>query len=404
MFPGQGQGQGQAKAQGHRPAPGRRLGPRPLAMHLALARMRRGASKSGSAAWNDAWTSWLQNPAGVAAASCLHDELAADRALIAGIAAYRRHPATRDVIDPLALWTDGSSMLRDYGGAGRVLMLVPSLVNRGTILDLTANHSMARFLAAQGFRVLLLDWGWPGPEERLMGMEALIVRRLLPAVAAARSCSAGPVVLAGYCMGGLFALAAALACPADLAGLALLATPWDFHAEAAELGRIADQLLQALEPLMALTGTVPVDALQCLFSVADPHGVGDKYRQFAALDQDSERARRFVLLEDWLADGVPLAAPVARECLGGWYGANAPARLAWRIAGQVVDPASLAVPCFVAVPGRDRIVPPESALALARSLPEPMILRPRAGHVGMVAGAGAEAALWRPLADWATRL
>jgi poly(3-hydroxyalkanoate) synthetase len=70
----------------------------------------------------------------------------------------------------------------------------------------------------------------------------------------------------------------------------------------------------------------------------------------------------------------------------------------------VVDPASLAVPCFVAVPGRDRIVPPESALALARSLPEPMILRPRAGHVGMVAGAGAEAALWRPLADWATRL
>ena len=43
-------------------------------------------------------------------------------------------------------------------------------------------------------------------------------------------------------------------------------------------------------------------------------------------------ARRFVVLEDWLNDGVPLAAPVAREVLSGWYGANTPAAGAWRLA------------------------------------------------------------------------
>ena len=48
-------------------------------------------------------------------------------------------------------------------------------------------------------------------------------------------------------------------------------------------------------------------------------------------------AERLQIEEDWLNDGVPLAAPVARECIGGWYGANAPARGAWRVAGLPVD-------------------------------------------------------------------
>ena len=62
----------------------------------------------------------------------------------------------------------------------------------------------------------------------------------------------------------------------------------------------------------------------------DPFGVAAKYRAFARLRQDSERARLFVALEDWLNDGIPLAAPVARECMAGWYGGNTPARGAWR--------------------------------------------------------------------------
>ena len=42
--------------------------------------------------------------------------------------------------------------------------------------------------------------------------------------------------------------------------------------------------------------------------------------------QEQAEARDFVALEDWLNDGVPLALPVARECLGGWYGDNVPGR------------------------------------------------------------------------------
>ena len=90
---------------------------------------------------------------------------------------------------------------------------------------------------------------------------------------------------------------------------------------------------------MRFSGTLPIDALNALFTLVDPHGVGDKYRDFAGQVKNSARARRFVAMEDWLADGVPLAAPVAREALGGWYGGNTTAQGRWRVAGLAVDPA-----------------------------------------------------------------
>jgi poly(3-hydroxyalkanoate) synthetase len=187
-----------------------------------------------------------------------------------------------------------------------------------------------------------------------------------------------------------------------VAALALLATPWDFWAESPARAQTLAGLLPALEPLMAATGTLPVDALQLLFAVLDPFAVAERFRAFGRQDPTDARAIRLVALEDWLNDGVPLAAPVARECLAGWYGRNTPATGAWRIAGEAVDPARLACPAFLAVPARDRIVPPPAALALHRRLPPgaARLHQAEAGHVGMAAGRRAEATLWRPLRDW----
>jgi len=132
----------------------------------------------------------------------------------------------------------------------------------------------------------------------------------------------------------------------------------------------------------------------------DPFSVGEKYRNFASQDKSLPRAKRFVAMEDWLADGVPLAAPVAREALGGWYGSNDAARGAWRVAGLPVVPEELAMPSFAAIPGRDRLVPAVSALPLARRLKNVKIIEPAAGHIGMIAGTNARRALWEPFIQW----
>jgi polyhydroxyalkanoate synthase len=112
------------------------------------------------------------------------------------------------------------------------------------------------------------------------------------------------------------------------------------------------------------------------------------------------RIEEFVALEDWLNDGVPLVAGVARECLGSWYGANDPALGRWRIGGKTIVPANVRCPALTVIPGQDRIVPPESAEPLAAGLPQGETMTPHLGHIGMVVGSRAEALLWCPLVDW----
>lgn len=407
--------------------PLRRRGPRPLPLHLGLAGMRAMAATTSLPAmpWPNAWPSssagWPISKAGRAERDRILTALAAsghraedfsaavlmrlaraDRAMIAGLAAYRRHSFTRDMADPPAIWSEGGSRLLDFGGEGAAVLFVPSLVNRAYVLDLAPGRSLMRWLPGQGFRTLLLDWGWPGEAERHFTLTDYVAGRLERALMAAP----GPVVLAGYCMGGLLALAAALRRPDRVRALALLATPWDFHAgpDGPRRARTAAALVPGLDALMEPTGALPVDAIQSLFAMLDPFGIAQKFRAFARLKPDSERAALFVALEDWLNDGIPLPAPVARQCLAGWYGRNEPGRLAWRIAGQVIDPAAWDGPAFAGIPERDRIVPPASAAAAAARLRQGSTHIAAGGHIGMVAGAGAEAALWQPLAAWLRRL
>ncbi|WP_084602758.1 alpha/beta fold hydrolase [Rubritepida flocculans] len=403
-------------------SPPPRRGPRPLPLHLMLGGMRGllaltmpPPSAPGLPSWS---AGWPRSKAGQAEAARIAARLAElqaagqsrapelfraavlrrlwrqDAALLRGIAAYRRHPHRRALEDPPVLWREGAARLLDYGGRGRPVLFVPSLVNRAHVLDLDEGASLLRFLRANGVRPLLLDWGWPGEAERRFTLTDHIAGRLERAIQAAPR----NLVLAGYCMGGLLALAAALRQPGRVRALALLATPWDFHADSQAAGLA--RLLPGLEPLMEPAGALPVDALQWLFALLDPYGVGEKFRAFGRLDPASARARRFVAIEDWLNDGVPLAAPVAREAIRDWYGRNAPMRGEWAVAGLPVTPAAWRGPAFLAIPARDRIVPPASARPLAAALPAAALHVAEAGHVGMVAGMGAEAALWRPLLGW----
>lgn len=328
--------------------------------------------------------------------------------LEAGVRAYQEHPYTRDVAEVPVVWQDGAVRLLDYGAAGDdgpVVLVVPSLINRAYILDLSARRSLLRWLADQGVRPLLLDWGAPGPAERGLDLSGYITQRVLPALAWAATAARGQVTVLGYCMGGLLALAAAARVPEAVSRMVLMATPWDFHGDAAAQAQGAQ--LQAVMapwwPLSEALGEVLVDVIQALFSVGDPMQVPQKFLRFAEMDQGSPEAADFVALEDWLNDGVPLAVSVARDCLAGWYGENQTGRGVWHVDGVPVVPGEVKLPALVLVPRRDRIVPPASANALGAALPEAEVMSVPLGHIGMVVGGRAKVAVWQPLLDWLKR-
>jgi polyhydroxyalkanoate synthase len=281
------------------------------------------------------------------------------------------------------------------------VLVVPSLINRWEVLDLTAEKSLMRAMAASGLRPYLVDWGTPNAEERRFDSTSYVARLERALAFLTKRARRAPAVM-GYCMGGTLAVALAARQPRRVAGLALLAAPWDFHAD-----RTGHGFLLSAGPLLAeladKVGELPVDVLQTLFWSLDPWLAVKKFGRFLGMDQAGSSARDFVLLEDWLNDGAPLAGPTARDCLIGWYGDNLPGTNKWVVGGRRIVPSKMKVPALVMIPSGDRIVPPLSAAALAepgRGLKNVTRLDLPLGHIGMVVSGRARDLCWTPLIEW----
>jgi polyhydroxyalkanoate synthase len=330
-----------------------------------------------------------------------------------GVLAYQRHDIHRTLVDPPAVWREGNTRLLDYGATNRgsrkrgarAVLVVPSLINRWEVLDLTEEKSLLRAMAAAGLRPYLVDWGTPGDEERGFDTTAYVARLERAVGFVAKRARRAPAVL-GYCMGGTLTVALAARKPRRVAGLALLAAPWDFHAD-----RTGHAFLLSTGPLLAQladrVGELPVDILQTLFWSLDPWLAVKKFGRFLGMDQQGEHAKEFVLLEDWLNGGAPLAGPTARECLVDWYGDNTPGSNKWVVGGRRIVPAKIKVPSLVMIPSGDRIVPPLSAAALAdpkKGLKKARRIDVPLGHIGMVVSGRAPELCWRPLIEWISAL
>jgi len=412
-----------------RPLPPR-LGPRPLPLHLGTALMTWASSESAWKLWKPGLPSSNRSfapPDSIAALlpeiaslearagagqfeAALHREIARRlHRLVDGVLAYRNNPIHRTLDTPPAAWSEGNTRLLDYGAThraarargARAVLVVPSLINRWEVLDLTAEKSLLRAMAARGLRPYLVDWGTPDAEERRFDTSAYVARLERAVAFLTKRARRAPAVM-GYCMGGTLAVALAARQPRRVAGLALLAAPWDFHADTS-----GHAFLLSAGPLLAgmadRVGELPVDILQTLFWSLDPWLALKKFGRFLGMDPNGEHAREFVLLEDWLNSGAPLAGPTARECLVGWYGENQTGTNNWMVGGRRIVPSRIKVPALVMIPSGDRIVPPLSAAALAepgRGLANATRLDLPLGHIGMVVSGRARDLCWTPLMDW----
>lgn len=411
-----------------------RLGPRPLPLHLGTALMTWASSES---AWKllkpgSQNSSPAREPPETLAAllpeigaleersgagqfeQALQREIRRRMARLAdGVLAYQRHDVHRTLADPPAVWREGNTRLLDYGATNRgarkrgtrAVLVVPSLINRWEVLDLTEEKSLLRAMAAQGLRPYLVDWGTPDDEERRFDTTAYVARLERALGFVAKRARRAPAVL-GYCMGGTLTVALAARKPRRVAGLALMAAPWDFHAD-----RTGHAFLLSTGPLLAQladrVGELPVDILQTLFWSLDPWLSVKKFGRFLGMDQQGEHAKEFVLLEDWLNGGAPLAGPTARECLVDWYGDNTPGRNKWVVGGRRIVPSKIKVPSLVMIPSGDRIVPPLSAAALAdpkKGLKKARRIDVPLGHIGMVVSGRARELCWTPLIEWISAL
>jgi polyhydroxyalkanoate synthase len=293
------------------------------------------------------------------------------RRALAGLEAYENAPRPPGRSEIPAVARVGGASLRDHGGDGAPIVLIPSLINPPHVLDLDEQVSLAGALAAGGRQVLLVDWG-TAVERSALDISGHIESLLLPLLDAIGE----PAAIVGYCLGGTMAIAAAQLAP--VRRVATLAAPWHFARYPDDSRAALGQLWERSEAASTGLGALPMEVLQAGFWSLDPERTVRKFAEFAALDPESSQARRFITLEDWANEGEPLPLPAARELFESLYRDDSPGSGQWRVAGTPIGERP-AVPTLHLVAGDDRIVPPATAPA-----GEQLVIA--CGHVGMIVG------------------
>lgn len=319
----------------------------------------------------------------------LRRETAANPDLLAGalkgLRAYQEAPRPTWSEPRPAIAEAFGATIRDYGGEGAPVLFVPSLINPPSVLDLTPERSLLRWLAGKGHRVLLLDWGTDIEARKDLSITGHVEQILLPFIRGLGE----PVSLAGYCLGGTMAIAAASATP--VRRLALIAAPWHFSAYPDESRARLKQLASDAEPLMQALGLLPMEVLQAGFWSLDPARAVTKFQHFGRLDPSSPEAANFVALEDWANDGPPLPSAAARELFNAFFAKDLPGNRRWEVEGKAVDPSNLYLPILNIISDTDNIVPRNTNLTAGNRICL------QQGHVGMVVSRHSEIILWNQL-------
>jgi polyhydroxyalkanoate synthase len=293
------------------------------------------------------------------------------RAALEGLAKYER--ARRDgkrQPKPVAARV-GPAVLRDHGGSGPPVVLVPSLINPPDVLDLDEGVSLAAAVAGMGRRSLLLDWG-AARDRAELDIGGHVEKLLVPLLTHLDE----PPALVGYCLGGTMTIAAANLTRVDR--VATIAAPWRFSNYPEGSRKSLLDLWGHARQSAASLKVLPMEVLQAAFWSLDPSRTVSKFAGFSRLDEEGAEARRFVVLEDWANEGEALPLPAARELIEDFFGADLPGRGEWRIGERLMTDA-ISVPLLNCTASKDLITPAVSAPSGRRE-------DIAAGHVGMVVG------------------
>lgn len=316
------------------------------------------------------------------------------RAVLKGLRRYQEAPFPPPMPEAPITARRGTVSLRYIGGPADAppVVVVPSLINAAIILDLGPGRSLVRYLADQGHRVYMVDWGPLGQGERRLGFAGQVRMRLLPLI---RNLGE-PVHLVGYCLGGTLAVGAARHLGDRARSLALIASPWHFDGFHHSARTHALGIWGLARPIADKLGALPVSFLNPLFWSLGEDDVINKFERLAAREADDPAISWFAAVEDWTNSGPPLSIPFARDLFLRGFGADIFGTGRWKVAGVPIRPQDIPCPVFDVVAMRDRIVPPDARI---RGLAADR-LEVQSGHVGMIVGGAAPKTLWEPLSNW----
>lgn len=246
------------------------------------------------------------------------------------------------------------------------LLICYALVNRPYMLDLQEDRSMVQGLLNAGVDVYLVDWGYPGAEDRHLTLEDYVCDYLSRCVELiCRRHERDTLDLLGVCQGGTLSLCYTALYPQRVRKLVTMVTPVDFHTPDNLLTRMVRHL--DVDLLVDTLGNVPGALLNFTFLSLSPFRLaGRKYVDLVDIMDDEEALRTFLRMEQWLFDSPDQAGEALRQFVKDFFQDNKLVAGTLSLGGRPVSLGRILQPVLNVYAARDHLVPPAASRALAR--------------------------------------
>jgi polyhydroxyalkanoate synthase len=286
------------------------------------------------------------------------------------------------------------------------LLLVFATMNRPHVLDLRPGHSFVEYMVARGYDVYLLDWGVPGVEDRNTTYDDYTLEYLPRVVRKLKSLTGTQQFsMLGWCLGALIAtIYAALRADDGLKNLVLLTAPLDFsNRTAGGFSRWTSHPSFNADRIAATLGNVPGEMIDAGAKLLKPveNYVGTYVNLWDNIE-DKSRVEAWHAMNTWVRDIIPMSGAAYRQLINDFYKQDRLMEGTLIIRGEPVSLANLRANLLNVIAEADHITPPcqsERVMQLVGSHDKD-VFRVKGGHIGIMAGRGAEKSTWPHIDSW----
>lgn len=282
------------------------------------------------------------------------------------------------------------------------VLIVYSLVNRPSILDLTTNRSWLRPLLDAGHPLYLLDWQEPCGADRFMTLDEHLDSYIIAAARRIQNEHGGlrPDIL-GICQGGTLALCLAALRPELVGRIVNLVTPVDFHTPADQLSRIVQQI--DMQHITNTLGNVSAQWLNAVFVALKPYRLlSQRYLDFPELVDKPQAMEDFLRLEKWMYDSPNQPAAALAQFASEFYQRNLLINGTLQLCGKTIRLEQIHSPVLNIYAEHDHLVPPAAARALSDKIDSENYreIAFAGGHIGVFFSRRAQTELIPRALEW----
>jgi polyhydroxyalkanoate synthase len=286
------------------------------------------------------------------------------------------------------IWRAGNISLLKFADSdkkeGTPIIIIPSLINRWYILDVTEETSFISEIS-QRRPTFLLDWGYPDVEAGHLPLSHYYHKSIKRAIRQIRRITGCEKVdMLGYCIGGTLAYAFSCLEPDLVDHLILLTAPLSFE----KAGVLADYARYfPVEEFSASMNKMPGWLLAFSFQFIQPMGAYQKTKMFHRKCESKDFTKLYNAMERWISDPVSFPARAYYEMLTDLYQDNLLAEGKLMTAdGLVVDPAKRKAKTLILNAAKDHIAPVPTTLLPETDKGSAKEVTIRSGHIGITTG------------------